>query len=144
MFLWLDVRGRLYTVACSRPVETCHGWEDLSFAVIKPKYEDEMRRNGGSDGDLDSSSNTSELAYPSGCTLMSSPLKVPLFSDAIGSRNNSNGSTVHRKRIYVASFDDFNRKPSAITMAAVVPATSSPTVNGNTLRQPRTGMFPAQ
>lgn len=34
---------------------------------------------------------------------MSSPLKGPLFSDAIGS---SNGSTGHRKRTYMASFDD--------------------------------------
>jgi hypothetical protein len=33
---------------------------------------------------------------------MSSPLKAPLFSDAIGS---SNGSTGHRKRTYMASFD---------------------------------------
>lgn len=40
---------------------------------------------------------------------MSSPLKAPLFSDAIGS---SNGSTGHRKRTYFASFD---HEPSSPT-----------------------------
>ncbi|KIH88964.1 nrm1-like protein [Sporothrix brasiliensis 5110] len=90
--------------------KTRHGWEDLSFDVIEPKYEDELRRKRGSDGDVmsDSSSSTSDMAYPSGRTLMSSPLKAPLFSDAIGS---SNGSTGHRKRTYVASFDDLNHVP---------------------------------
>lgn len=34
---------------------------------------------------------------------MSSPLKAPLFSDAVGS---SNGSSGHRKRTYLASFDN--------------------------------------
>ena len=34
---------------------------------------------------------------------MSSPLKAPLFSDAVGP---SSGSTGHRKRTYMASFDD--------------------------------------
>lgn len=49
----------------------------------------------------DSSSSTSELPYPSRA-LMSSPMKAPLFSDAVGS---SNGSTGHRKRTYMATFD---------------------------------------
>lgn len=40
---------------------------------------------------------------------MSSPLKAPFFSDAIGS---SNGSTGHRKRTYLASFDDTLSSPS--------------------------------
>ena len=40
---------------------------------------------------------------------MSSPLKAPLFSDAIGS---SNGSTGHRKRSYFASFDNISSSPS--------------------------------
>jgi len=40
---------------------------------------------------------------------MSSPLKAPLFSDAIGS---SNGSTGHRKRTYMASFDAISSSPS--------------------------------
>lgn len=39
---------------------------------------------------------------------MSSPLKAPFFSDAIGS---SNGSTGHRKRTYFASFNDASSSP---------------------------------
>ncbi|KAI0121656.1 hypothetical protein BJ170DRAFT_704307 [Xylariales sp. AK1849] len=82
--------------------KTKHGWEDLTLESIEPKY-DEIRGRRLPDGDVlsDSSSSTSELPYPTR-TLMSSPLKAPLFSDAIGS---SNGSTGHRKRTYMASFD---------------------------------------
>ncbi|KAI0118087.1 hypothetical protein F4776DRAFT_264688 [Hypoxylon sp. NC0597] len=85
--------------------KTKHGWEDLSLDNIEPKVEEEIRRKRLIDGDVlsDSSSSTSELPYPSSRRLMSSPLKAPLFSDAIGS---SNGSTGHRKRTYnMASFD---------------------------------------
>jgi hypothetical protein len=57
----------------------------------------------------DSSSSTSELPYPSSRTLMSSPLKAPLFSDAV---NSSNGSTGHRKRTYKASFDMVMSSPT--------------------------------
>lgn len=69
-----------------------------------------MRRKRLVDGDVlsDSSSSASDLPYPSRGTLMSSPLKAPLFSDAIGS---SNGSSGHRKRTYFASFDP-NSSPS--------------------------------
>ncbi|CAK7268427.1 hypothetical protein SEPCBS57363_003087 [Sporothrix epigloea] len=89
--------------------KTRHGCEDLSFDIIEPKFRDEMQLKRVSEGDVlsDSSSNASEIGYPSGRTLMSSPLKAPLFSDAIGS---SNGSTGHRKRTYVASFDDLNQQ----------------------------------
>ncbi|KAK8044902.1 hypothetical protein PG993_004926 [Apiospora rasikravindrae] len=82
--------------------KTKHGWEDLTLDTLEPKL-DEERRKRNYDGDVlsDSSSSTSELPYPTR-TLMSSPLKAPLFSDAIGS---SNGSTGHRKRTYMASFD---------------------------------------
>lgn len=61
-------------------------------------------------GDLlsDSSSSASDLPYPSRA-LMSSPLKAPLFSDAVGS---SNGSTGHRKRTYYATFADASSSPS--------------------------------
>ncbi|KAI2627538.1 hypothetical protein GGR54DRAFT_589391 [Hypoxylon sp. NC1633] len=85
--------------------KTKHGWEDLTLDTIEPKVEEEIRRKRLIDGDVlsDSSSSTSELPYPSSRTLMSSPLKAPLFSDAIGS---SNGSTGHRKRTYnMATFD---------------------------------------
>ncbi|KAI1370999.1 hypothetical protein F4677DRAFT_323650 [Hypoxylon crocopeplum] len=85
--------------------KTKHGWEDLTLDTIEPRVEEEIRRKRLIDGDVlsDSSSSTSELPYPSSRTLMSSPLKAPLFSDAIGS---SNGSTGHRKRTYnMASFD---------------------------------------
>ncbi|KAI1804665.1 hypothetical protein F4811DRAFT_519376 [Daldinia bambusicola] len=86
--------------------KTKHGWEDLTLDTIEPKIEEEIRRRRLAEGDVlsDSSSSTSELPYPSSRnTLMSSPLKAPLFSDAIGS---SNGSTGHRKRTYnMASFD---------------------------------------
>ncbi|KAI1135454.1 hypothetical protein F5Y05DRAFT_394492 [Hypoxylon sp. FL0543] len=77
--------------------KTKHGWEDLSLDNIEPKVEEEIRRKRGVDGDVlsDSSSTTSDLPYPSSRALMSSPLRAPLFSDAIGS---SNGSTGPRKR----------------------------------------------
>ncbi|KAI1363521.1 hypothetical protein F5Y08DRAFT_239013 [Xylaria arbuscula] len=82
--------------------KTKHGWEDLTLDIIEPKVEEERRRRI-CDGDVlsDSSSSTSELPYPSR-TLMSSPLKAPLFSDAVHS---SSGSSGHRKRTYTASFD---------------------------------------
>lgn len=62
------------------------------------------------DGDVlsDSSSSASDLPYPTKA-LMSSPLKAPLFSDAVGS---SNGSSGHRKRTYFASFDNTSSSPS--------------------------------
>ncbi|KAI1117763.1 hypothetical protein F5Y14DRAFT_322398 [Nemania sp. NC0429] len=80
-----------------------HGWEDLTLDTIEPKVE-EVRRRRTCDGDVlsDSSSSTSELPYPTTRTLMSSPLKAPLFSDAVTS---SSGSSGHRKRTYTASFD---------------------------------------
>lgn len=87
------------------------GWQDLSLDIIEPKYEEELRQHKAAlrrkrlaDGEIlsDSSSSASDLPYPTRA-LMSSPLKGPLFSDAIGS---SNGSTGHRKRTYMASFDD--------------------------------------
>ncbi|ROT42715.1 hypothetical protein SODALDRAFT_288170 [Sodiomyces alkalinus F11] len=83
--------------------KTKHGWEDLAFDTIEPKLEEEMRRKKLSEGDVlsDSSSNTSDLPYPTK-VLMSSPLKAPLFSDAIGS---SGGTPGQRKRTYLASFD---------------------------------------
>ncbi|CAK7273054.1 hypothetical protein SEPCBS119000_005447 [Sporothrix epigloea] len=89
--------------------KTRHGCEDLSFDMIEPKFKDEMQLKRVSEGDVlsDSSSSASEIGYPSGLTLMSSPLKAPLFSDAISS---SNGSTGHRKRTYVASFDDLDQQ----------------------------------
>ncbi|KAH6891003.1 hypothetical protein B0T10DRAFT_299693 [Thelonectria olida] len=90
--------------------KTKHGWEDLTLDTIEPKVEEEMRRKRLAEGDVlsDSSSSASDLPYPSR-TLMSSPLKAPLFSDAIGS---SNGSTGHRKRTYFASFETISSSPS--------------------------------
>ncbi|KAF6801228.1 Nrm1-like protein [Colletotrichum musicola] len=90
--------------------KTKHGWEDLTLDTIEPKYEEELRRKRLCEGDVlsDSSSSASDLPYPSR-TLMSSPLKAPLFSDAIGS---SNGSSGHRKRTYLASFDYVSSSPS--------------------------------
>ncbi|KAI1180983.1 hypothetical protein F4777DRAFT_181630 [Nemania sp. FL0916] len=92
------LRGRLALAQ----FKTKHGWEDLTLDTIEPKIEEERRRRI-CDGDVlsDSSSSTSELPYPSR-QLMSSPLKAPLFSDAVTS---SNGSSGHRKRTYTASFD---------------------------------------
>ncbi|KAF4453582.1 cyclin-dependent kinase, partial [Fusarium austroafricanum] len=85
--------------------KTKHGWEDLTLDSIEPKVEEEMRRKRlaePTDVLSDSSSSASDLPYPSRA-LMSSPLKAPLFSDAVGS---SNGSTGHRKRTYLATFHD--------------------------------------
>ncbi|KAJ9134790.1 Nrm1-like protein [Pleurostoma richardsiae] len=87
--------------------KTRHGWEDLTLDTIEPRVEEEIRRkrlqhHDGGDMLSDSSSSASDLPYPSGRALMSSPLKAPFFSDAVGS---SNGSTGHRKRTYMASFD---------------------------------------
>jgi hypothetical protein len=90
--------------------KTARGWEDLTLDSIEPKFEEELRRKRLSEGDVlsDSSSSTSDLPYPTR-TLMSSPLKAPFFSDAVGS---SNGSTGHRKRTYMASFDMSSSSPS--------------------------------
>ncbi|KAF4121536.1 Whi5 like [Geosmithia morbida] len=87
--------------------KTKHGWEDLTLDTIEPKFEEEMRRKRAleiSDVHSDSSSSASDLPYPSGRnTLMSSPLKAPFFSDAVGS---SNGSSGHRKRTYLGDLDN--------------------------------------
>lgn len=83
--------------------KTKHGWEDLTLDTIEPKVEEQLRRKRpSSSGDIlsDSSSSLSDFQYPR--ALMSSPLKAPIFSDAIGS---SNGSSGHRKRTYHASTD---------------------------------------
>ncbi|KAL2752193.1 hypothetical protein ACRALDRAFT_2128386 [Sodiomyces alcalophilus JCM 7366] len=90
--------------------KTKHGWEDLAFDTIEPKLEEEMRRKRLAEGDIlsDSSSNTSDLPYPTRA-LMSSPLKPPLFSDAIGS---SGGTPAQRKRTYLTSFDQPFSSPS--------------------------------
>ncbi|KAG5945903.1 hypothetical protein E4U59_004955 [Claviceps monticola] len=87
-----------------------HGWEGLSLDSIEPKLEEEMRRKRLCEGDVlsDSSSSASDLPYPSRA-LMSSPLKAPLFSDAIGS---SNGSSGHRKRTYMLSNNYMASSPS--------------------------------
>jgi hypothetical protein len=90
--------------------KTKHGWEDLALDSIEPKMEEEIRRKKLYEGDVlsDSSSSASDLPYPTKA-LMSSPLKAPLFSDAVGS---SNGSSGHRKRTYMASFDHTTSSPS--------------------------------
>ncbi|KAM7221512.1 hypothetical protein V8F06_003084 [Rhypophila decipiens] len=91
--------------------KTKHGLEDLALDSIEPRFEKQMRQQQRMpDGDIlsDSSSSASDLPYPSRA-LMSSPLKAPFFSDAIGS---SNGSTGHRKRTYMASFDHIASSPS--------------------------------
>ncbi|KAK1753486.1 hypothetical protein QBC47DRAFT_44542 [Echria macrotheca] len=90
--------------------KTKHGWEDLTLDIIEPKVEEEIRRKRHNEGDIlsDSSSSTSEFPYPSRA-LMSSPLKAPFFSDGIGS---SSGSTGHRKRSYMMSFDHADSSPS--------------------------------
>ncbi|OAA73655.1 cyclin-dependent kinase [Cordyceps fumosorosea ARSEF 2679] len=86
-----------------------HGWENLTLDTIEPKMEEEMRLKKLYEGDvLSDSSSGSDLPYPKK-TLMSSPLKAPIFSDAIGS---SNGSSGHRKRTYIASFNDIPSSPS--------------------------------
>jgi len=90
--------------------KTKHNLVNETLDMIEPKFEHEMRRRRLHDGDVlsDSSSSASDLPYPTRA-LMSSPLKAPLFSDAVGS---SNGSTGHRKRTYLASFDDNFSSPS--------------------------------
>lgn len=89
--------------------KTRHGWEDLTLDMIEPKVEDEIRRKRNDNDVLsDSSSSTSDHPYSTSRALMSSPLKPPMFSDAVGS---SSGSSGHRKRTYVASFDDLNSDP---------------------------------
>ncbi|KAL2024778.1 hypothetical protein VTK56DRAFT_5599 [Thermocarpiscus australiensis] len=90
--------------------KTKHNLVNETLDTIEPKFEEEMRRRRLQDGDIlsDSSSSTSDLPYPTK-VLMSSPLKAPFFSDAIGS---SNGSTGHRKRTYLTSFDDTLSSPS--------------------------------
>ena len=81
-----------------------------------------MRRKRLCDGDVlsDSSSSASDLPYPTK-TLMSSPLKAPLFSDAV---NSSNGSSGPRKRTYFASFDNTTSSPSKRFRASPTPRKS--------------------
>jgi len=83
--------------------KTSRGWEDLTLDTLEPRLEEEMRRKRLSEGDLlsDSSSSASDLPYPTR-QLMSSPLKAPFFSDALGSGGGGGG---HRKRAYFDSFD---------------------------------------
>jgi len=87
--------------------KTSRGWEDLTLDTLEPRLEEEMRRKRLSEGDLlsDSSSSASDLPYPTR-QLMSSPLKAPFFSDALGSGGGGGGggSTGHRKRAYLDSF----------------------------------------
>src|SRR5450432_3072104 len=83
--------------------KTKKGWEDLALDLIEPKIDEELRRKRpSSSGDMlsDSSSSASDFQYPR-ALLSSSPLKAPLFSDAIGSSSSSSG---HRKRTYHNSF----------------------------------------
>lgn len=81
--------------------KTKHGWEDLPLDTIEPKVEAELlRRCPGSSGDvLSDSSSNSEFEYPR-AIMSSSPLKGPIFSDAIQSSGSSRGS---RKRHYTAT-----------------------------------------
>ncbi|KAI0397496.1 hypothetical protein F5Y17DRAFT_454901 [Xylariaceae sp. FL0594] len=110
--------------------KTRHGWEDLTLDIIEPKIEERRRRFGDGDVLSDSSSSTSEFPYPTR-TLMSSPLKAPLFSDAITS---SNGSTGHRKRTYTASFDMTMSSPAKRFR-------SSPTPNPKSFQNPSQGSW---
>ena len=105
----MQIARRLQNRLALAQFKTKHGWEDLTLDKIEPKLEEEIRRKRLYEGDVlsDSSSSASDLPYPSK-TLMSSPLKAPLFSDAVGS---SNGSSGHRKRTYFASFDQGSSSP---------------------------------
>ena len=102
--------------------KTRHGWEELTLDVLEPRIEEEIRRRRAAGEDVlsDSSSSAGELPYPSR-GLMSSPLKAPLFSDAIGS---SNGSTGHRKRTYTSSFDHPLSSPAKRFRASPTPLKS--------------------
>ena len=114
--------------------KTKHGLEDLALDSIEPKFEHQMRYQRMPDGDVlsDSSSSASDLPYPSRA-LMSSPLKAPWFSDAVVS---SNGSTGHRKRTYMASFDNVASSPSK--RFRLSPTTHrSFTTGHNCIREPR-------
>lgn len=81
--------------------KTKRGWEDLDLDTIEPKFEAENRIRPSSSGDMlsDSSSN-SDFQYPR-ALVSSSPLKGPVFSDAIGSGSSSGGP---RKRHYHVEF----------------------------------------
>lgn len=78
--------------------------------AIEPKVENELMRRGHgrptSSVSDSSSSSASDLRYPNTRQLMSSPLKGPaIFSDDVGPRSGSGGSTGHRKRNYRNSFE---------------------------------------
>lgn len=106
----LQIARRLQNRLALAQFKTKHGWEDLTLDSIEPKLEEELRRKRLCDGDIlsDSSSSASDLPYPTR-TLMSSPLKATVFSDAVGS---SNGSSGHRKRTYFASLENQSSSPS--------------------------------
>lgn len=83
--------------------KTKHGWENLTLVEIEPKVDEQLRMQHlrpPSAGDLlsdsSSSSGFSDFQYPRGL-LPSSPLKEPLFSDALEPPSGSNGA---RKRSF--------------------------------------------
>ncbi|KAJ3494079.1 hypothetical protein NLG97_g4310 [Lecanicillium saksenae] len=104
------VARRLQNRLALAQFKTKHGWEDLTLDIIEPKMEEQIRRKKLYEGDVlsDSSSSASDLPYPTKI-LISSSLKAPLFSDPIGSNNGSSG---HRKRTYIATFDNASSSPS--------------------------------
>ncbi|KAI9743318.1 MAG: hypothetical protein M1818_003164 [Claussenomyces sp. TS43310] len=106
------------------------GWEHLPLDLIEPKVEDQLRRRhppSGGDVLSDSSSSTSDFQYPR--ALLSSPLKAPVFSDALDS---SSGSSGHRKRTFNATFPD----SSSSSASARKRFRSSPTA-GRSIRASR-------
>ncbi|EGS19408.1 uncharacterized protein CTHT_0048670 [Thermochaetoides thermophila DSM 1495] len=98
--------------------KTKHNLVHESLDTIEPRFEEELRRRrrimaaaadpGDILSDSSSSASASDLPYPARtASLMSSPLKAgPLFSDAIGPSSGGGSTGHHRKRTYMASFED--------------------------------------
>lgn len=82
-----------------------NGWQDLTLVEIEPKLDERLRlqrpsSSGDRLSDTSSSSAYSDFQYPR--ALASSPMKGPIFSDALQS---SSGSSGHRKRMYNHTFN---------------------------------------
>ncbi len=94
--------------------KTKHGWENLTLVELEPKIDEQLRlqrptSSGDMLSDTSSSSAYSDFHYPR--ALASSPMKGPIFSDAV--QPSSGSSTGHRKRTYNHTFQAGNEFPAS-------------------------------
>ncbi|GKT82813.1 NRM1-like protein [Colletotrichum tofieldiae] len=94
--------------------KTKHGWEDLTFDTIEPKYEEEMRRKRLCEGDH--LRPTISYENPHELSVEGSPL--------LRRHRLEQWSTGHRKRTYMASFEYPSSSPSKRYRSSPTPVKS--------------------